>query len=501
MTTSGARPDLTGFRRRLACSARLQAVAEAVVWERRGDARRLLPAAEFAGGLAWHAHGGRFALPLVEEALRQAVLPPDADPGRRAARVEGRTLHVLTRAFPMGGHTRLVRRWIELMDGERHAVALVRQRSALDPGWLVPPGRDVPVVDLWAEGVRRHDQRAAAVAALLRAAARVVLHIHPDDAVSVAAAHQAAGADLRLLNHADHAPWLGAALPLTLLNFRPAGARLAVARRGIPAGSMDVVHLPITPQPLPPRAEARAALGLGAHDVLLLTIASRYKYDPLGGASFEAPLAAALRRPEVKLVAIGPGPRHPVFSRLARSHPGRVRSLRPTPALATYRAAADFYVDSYPLSSATSMLESALLGTPVLAYQPGYEALEVFYSECPGLPRSAYVADTPEGFAALLEGLVDDEPRRRALSAALRQGMRVHLLEAWRPAMEAHLGRRLGGPGWRAEGVTSQDTSLDALLAGVGRNPLWRPGMFQWLALGRRGAAALLAERLRAATP
>jgi hypothetical protein len=487
------------MRRRVATSARLQAVAEAVAWERRGDAERLLVAAEFAGALAWHTHGGRFALPRVEEALRDLALPAAAGPSRRAARVEGRTLHVVTRAYVVGGHTRLASRWIEMMDDDPQAVALVRQRGRFRPEWLVPEGRDVPVVDLWGEGLRRHDQRAAALAELMTSAARVVLHIHPDDAVAVAAAHRAAaaGADIRLLNHADHVPWLGAALPITLLDGRPAGSRLAASRRGIAASRCDVVRLPLTPLRLPPRAEARAALGLGGRDVMLLTIASRFKYGPIEGESLEAPLARVLERPEVKLVAIGTGPRHPLFARLARRFPGRVQSHGIIPSPATYRAAADFYVDSYPFCSPTSMLESALQGTPVLAYQPDHDEREVLYSECPGLPREAYGASDVEGFAALLEGHLADRSRREAYSAALREGMKVHLLETWRPAIEAHLRRRLGGPAWRAEGVPYRETTLDALLAGLGRNPLLQPGLLQWLALDRRGASALLAERLR----
>lgn len=499
-----ATSPLTGMRRRVAASARLQAVAEAVAWEQRGDAARLLPAAEFAGALMWHGHGGRFTLPRVEEALRDLALPPADGAAARAARVAGRTLHVVTRAFVVGGHTKIVRRWVEMMDDDRHAVVLVRQRGPVEPAWLAPPGRDVPIVDLWGEGLRRHADRAAVLAAMMTAAARVVLHIHPDDAVSVAAAHRAAaaGADLRLLNHADHVAWLGAALPITLLDGRPAGRRLAASRRGIPESHSDIVRLPLTPFTLPPRAEARAALGLADRDVLLLTIASRFKYGPIEGESLEAPLALALRRPEVRLVAIGTGQRHPLFARLARRFPGRVQAHGVIANPAAFRAAADVYVDSYPFCSPTSMLESALQGTPVLAYQPDEPGLDVLFSECPGIPREAYAAPTPEGFAALLDGLLDDPARRAEVSQALRAGMKVHLLETWRPAMEAHLRRRLGGPGWRADAVPYRTDTIDALLAGLGRTPRWRPGVLQWLlAMGPRGAAAALAERVRLGEP
>jgi len=486
--------DLQGLKQRLALSRQLQGKAQALAWARRGDARRLLPAAEFAGRLAWHSHGGCFVLPEVELALRDVVLPAaPAAASAAAGQVKGRTLHVVTRAYAVGGHTRLVKRWIELLDDDRHAIALVGQRTAADPRWLVPQRRDVPIVDLWALGLRRHEQRAAMLSELMRQAQRVVLHIHPDDAVSVAAAHRAAGADIRLLNHADHVAWLGAALPVTLLNLRPGGARLAASLRGRLLAHGDVVPLPLSLPTLPSRTQARETLGLGAGDVMLLTVAAGYKFGPVAGRSLYEPLALALQRPEVKLVAIGTGAKHPVFARLAQDFAGRVQSHEAMEDPGLFRAAADVYVDSYPFCSPTSALESALLGTPVLAFQPDFDALDILYSECPGLPRQDYGADDAGGFSARLNRLLDDPVHRQSVSQAHSLGTQVHLQQAWRPAMQAHLQRRLGGPGWQARGVGESRPGLDLVLAGLGQDPLRKPGWLEWLrALGPAGMVARL---------
>jgi len=490
-------PDLAMMRRRLQVSARLQALAQAVVDQRREDPEALLRTAEYAGAFTWECHGGAFVLPVVEGALRGIKLAPRScgtgqEPGTR-----GRTLHVLTEAYPVGGHTRLVRRWIELMEDDAHAVVLVRQRQPLDPDWLVPEGRDVAIIDLLAGGGPSHRARAERLAGLMGEARRIILHIHPDDAVSVAAAHQVPGADLRFLNHADHVAWLGASLPAAFLNLRQAGVRLGAARRGIAPSSCDVVPIPI-PDPLRiDREEARSQLGVGKGEVLLLTVATGYKYLPIEGRSLETSLSRALEHPEVRLMAIGPGPGHPLFGRLAERFPGRVHALGVLPDPSLHRAAADIYLDSYPFCSPTSMLESAALGTPVVSLQPDREELEVLYSECPGLPREAYAADDEEAYQRLLDPLLSTPSLRETRSLEQRKGMSIHFGPAWRDALSAHLARTFDRPVWDGSALRRRDEHLDALLAGLGQDPRYHPKLKRWMSLGIRGPLAVLRERIR----
>ncbi|GLH69229.1 hypothetical protein GETHPA_07620 [Geothrix rubra] len=490
-------PDLAMMRRRLQASARLQAMAQSVLDQRRDDPEALLRTAEYVGAFAWECHGGAFVLPTVEEALRELRLAPCTPGASQAGAIKGRTLHVLTEAYPVGGHTRLVRRWIELMGDDGHAVVLVRQRQPLDPAWLVPEGRHVPIVDLLAEGILPHQARAERLAGLMGEARRVILHIHPDDAVAVAAAHQVAGTDLRFLNHADHVAWLGAALPAVFLNLRQAGIRLGAARRGIPPSSCDVVPIPIPDPPQIDRGEARARLGVGGREVLLLTVATGYKYLPIEGRSLEASLSKALERSEVRVMAVGPGPEHPLFGRLAARFPGRVQALGVLPDPSIHRAAADIYLDSYPFCSPTSMLESAALGTPVVSLQPDREALEVLYSECPGLPREAYAAQDEEAYQRMLGDLLSDPGLRERRSQEQRDGMAIHLGTAWREALAAHLARTFGRPRWDGANLRPQEEHLDALLAGLGHDPRFHPKLKRWMSLGIRGPLAVLAERYR----
>jgi hypothetical protein len=437
-----------------------------------GDGERRLQMLEIIGELAWLYHGGIFALPRLEAILRDDPSFVGSAPTSSAAEcVRGRTLHVLTEGYSVGGHTRLVRRWIELMGNDRHAVVLSRQRLALNPGYLLPPDADVPLLDLEQMGVLRLKDKVAHLMELFRQADRVVLHIHPDDACAVAAAYRVRGLDLCFLNHADHTFWLGAGLPARFLNLRTRGTRLAVTRRGISEAACAVVPLPISPAPPLDRAEARERLGIGADEVLLLTVASGYKFNPVEGRSLLPMLDAVLARPEVRLIGIGISDGHPVFSALVEHHSEKVRVFGAIPSPDLHRAAADIYLDSFPFCSPTSLLESAAIGTPTAAYQPDADELEILYSECPGLPRKFSAAEDPEGYVELLETLVADANLRRDLSESIRVGMAAHLPEAWKHAVAAFQASSFEQHPWQGKHLPVLDGLLDRSLAGLGHDP------------------------------
>ena len=432
------------------------------------DAERSLSLIEKSAQIAWLCHAGTFVLPQAERLLLEhpALEDPVAQSSDWMKAVEGRTLHVLTEAYAIGGHTPLVKRWIELLDDEPHAVVLVRQGQPVEHSWVVPMGRHVPLIDLHRAGLSRR-ARVAHLRNLFHVARRVILHIHPDDACSVAAAYRSPHAEIHFLNHADHVAWLGAGLPVVLLNLRHRGTRLAEARRGIAAAACGVVPVPITRPADMDRREARQSFGIGDQECLVLTIASGYKFNPVGSRSLFEPLDRLLRRWDVKLMAVGVDARHPVFGPLAERHPGQVLCMGTVPSPTRHRAAADIYLDSYPFCSITSMLESAALGTPVVAYQPDPEELEVLYSECPWLPADRHPARDVGHLVELLDALIDDRSLREEFAVRTIGGMEQHSPRAWRAAVQRHLARDFAKTPWRKPDRPFRDGLLDQVLSGL----------------------------------
>ena len=462
------------YLRRLEVAHRIQAELITLLNKRRGRAEQLLNLCEFSGRLAWRTHSGSFATPDVEFLLRDLKLAPCAETRVNPRLVENRTLHVLTETYAVGGHTRLVQRWIELANQDRHAVVLVRQSASLQSGWLIPEGSDTPLINLSALGIVKSTDRVSALLKLFDAARRIVLHIHPDDACSVAAAYQRPGLDIQLLNHADHVAWLGAGLPISHIHLRPGGVTLSVERRGIERSNCKFLPIPISQTCVPDRKLARKQAGIRDSDVVIMTIARPLKYLPLEGRSLHELFHRALARPEVRLVAIGPDARHPVFAPLIARYGDRVQTLGLIRATPTHLALADIYVDSFPFGSATSLLENAAIGTPVVSFQPEYHTLGILYAESACLPRTSYAVETLEAGHALLEQLISEPALRFMKSQKILAGVQAHLPPGFSNTLRSVMEplRTVPFTTWRGE-IPRKTETLDRMIAGLNLNALY----------------------------
>jgi hypothetical protein len=477
---------------RIPRSRKLLSILEECLGRESLNAERSLQLIEMSSRIAWNCHAGIFVLPHAERMIREHPGLSES-PGSDAIdtrELEGRTLHVLTETYPVGGHTRLVKRWIELLDGEPHAVVLVRQQQQFNPDWVLPKGSNMPLINLEQLGMTRR-RKVFWLMEMFRAARRVILHIHPDDACSVAAAYRCPEVDIHYLNHADHVSWLGAGLPAVFLNLRHRATRLAGSRRGIEASNCGMVPIPITQPAYSDRLQARRHFGIGENECLILTIASGYKYTPVGRRSLLEPLDRILARRKVKLMAVGIKPDHQLFARLEQRHPGQVLCLGDIPSPIMHRAAADIYLDSYPFGSITSMLESAAIGTPVVAYQPEAEELEILYSECPWLTRDQYAASNEDQLVDLLNALIDGSSLRHELSLRNLEGMIMHSPEAWKTSIREHQSRHFTKTPWRDQNIPPMEGEVDLVLSGLMQDVRFHVDQPQTLGLDQTGLSQI----------
>ena len=100
-----------------------------------GDADSVISIARAAAEWASSHHPGRLLSPDLEETLRKAgrSVVKNFDPWRGG---NGRVLHVLTNAAEVGGHTRLVDRWIRFDVKREHSMVLTEQVKKKVPNWL-----------------------------------------------------------------------------------------------------------------------------------------------------------------------------------------------------------------------------------------------------------------------------------------------------------------------------------------------------------------------------
>ncbi len=372
---------------------------------------------QLAGQYAWFHPTGVLASWDLETILAKLsrILSPDRR-ARNRERVAAprKILHVLSEVYALGGHSRLVWRWIRADGLRMHSVALTRQMESEVPAPLKfaveATGGRIHFLDRRRGGLLA---RARALRSLAGKFDHVVVHTHPWDVTPpIAFTADEERPPLTLMNKDDHVFWLGAAMADQVAQMRPAGSLLCQERRGIPASRCRMLPLPLEiPQEPVRRQEARQALGIAGDAPVLLSVASPYKYET-AGEHFTAILLPLLHEfPEAILFVLGPDARGP-WQSAADQCGGRLRAVGRRGDAEMFYRAADIYLDSFPLNSLTSALEAGIHGKPIVSYFPYSAEAGVLLSDDDALNGVSFLARDAEQYREALRGLISNPQLR-----------------------------------------------------------------------------------------
>jgi hypothetical protein len=271
-----------------------------------------------------------------------------------------RIVHVVSTVGRVGGHGRLLQEWVARDTLHVHRVVVTQQTDAGNEFF----GADELIQLDAGAGLLA---KAAALQTQLTDAAFIVLHHSSNDLVPLLAlSSNFIKAPVAVLNHADHLPWAGSSVCDYLIEIREGFLPLDKERRQISAGGY--LPIPVTPvQAATNRAQSRELLGIAPDAVVLLTVASAYKFAPIGAYHFFEDIIPVLNQyPQAILYVVGIAAGH----ELAVAHPQIVYAGVRTDT-AVFKQAADVYVESFPFASFTSLLETAINGTAFqLMYHP-----------------------------------------------------------------------------------------------------------------------------------
>lgn len=327
---------------------------EAVIW------------AQVSADFAWHSHGGFFSSSVLERLLTEIAqeLKECVNHDNIKVPVSGtldrkkHILHVMTQAYPIGGHTRVVERWIKNTTPDYiHSLIITNQIAQL-PSWLVGA---VLASGGWFVNLEKPFTNHLRRAIILRNIACewadvVVLHTHPCDTIPVLAFGVNDVPPVILFNHADHVFWLGVSIADVVADIRPSGQALSLNRRGVRRSC--ILPIPLTGSGAKmTRAAARRSLGLSDDTIVMLTIGSSYKYTPYKNCNFVSTLSSIVKQHQnAVLLVVGPSDEGE-WAWAKTETGGRIQAFGPQTALEQFHAACDIYIDPFPLASLTAMLE------------------------------------------------------------------------------------------------------------------------------------------------
>ncbi len=409
--------------------------------EQAGDLRSAVVWAQIAADFAWHRHPGFYVSPFLESLLLRVATSPEITgslclPDLKIPVFDGdhsktRILHVITKAYATGGHTRLIERLINnTTDRYVHSIVGTEQESPLPP-WL---SSAVTSSGGWYKFLPLITTNLLKRARILRQfrynwADIVFLHTHPSDALPTVSFGIDGGPPVLLVNHADHVFGLGSTVADVFADLRLSGQAVSRARRGARISKILPIPL-IEPPNRTPDSLAREKLHIDRDSVILLTIASSYKYTAFGGYDFIATVTEVVaRHKQAILLVVGPKAQGR-WLEASRRVEGRIRVLGRQNDLRIFHDCADIYLDSFPFASLTSMLDVGLRGLPVIGLRnpdaPIYTDLDLTLG-----PSQTHVGSRDE-YLTLLGKMIEDEKFRHDKGRECRERIRgSHLVPGW----------------------------------------------------------------------
>ncbi len=365
---------------------------------------------------------GEFVSPELELLLLQLAknLSIPQKSGLTTNDSKQRWAHVATSIFDIGGHTAFMKRWIENSNPNQiHSVILINQLRDVPEEFVSAvkqKGGNITII--------QNNIGKMAKAQLLRniscnEADIVVLHTHPDDPVPVIAYGVPIDPPVLLFNHSDHTFWFGASIADLVINFRESSIEFNKKHRGIDRNQLLPLPIPI-PSELMSKKQARQLLRLPEDSLIFLTVGRSSKYDPLPGLNFPKTLEGIFTNlPDAIFIAVGPKLSGD-WIKLKESIgiqlmiPGSQVQLEPF-----YRSA-DIYLEGFPISSATALLEAASFGLAIVR-APQNVPLP-YYMDDPCFDNTP----RPKDFHAFIGNSIElamDEEKRRVNAAYLQKSI------------------------------------------------------------------------------
>ncbi len=401
--------------------------------------------AHIAASYAFTRHCGIFSSPQLEQVLLkigQNAIKSESYPNQHPSLRKNpkNVLHVIDGAIGIGGHARMLCRWIEQDATRCHSVVLVEQSRAevhasLEEAVLKSQGKIYTLNQTIGSFVEQGKRLKKIGASMDIVVLHTLNHIQP----IIAFAHKDQSPPVIYVNHADERIWLGVSISDVVANLRESGRHLSLERRGVEVerNALLPTLLNLTPRTLS-RVEAKRQLNLETDSIVILSLARAIKYKKINGVNFaEAHLPLLHKYEQAVLLVVGPGDSEDWSSAIEKV-PGRIQVFGQTEETAVFFQAADIYVDSFPWVSNTSLLEAGSYGLPLVSRYPySCDSCAVIGADMLGFTGNLIQVTTLADYTRILSRLIEDENCRLSLGKTTQEKiLTIHTGEGWQRSLE-----------------------------------------------------------------
>ncbi len=341
----------------------------------------LIERISFLANFAWRNHPGYYSDGRIENILFNygMHLESHCDRVKTEAQTAGlfsgekeySIIHVATKLFEVGGHTRALYQFIKRHEDNRQLVVLTGQNLQNVPRWFTEGIESVPIISL--NSIESLFERAGVLRQLAGMAACVVLYHHPDDPVPVIALSHDTKPPVLLLNHAHSWFWLGASIIDMVLAPSEFHARFTLATRPL----KNVSYFPFTQLDdldtgfgHKDKRGAKQKLGMNPDAICVMTIGTPEKFIPNAGYNFYRTAQKIVERFDtVELFVIGVSENSELRKQYGISSQ-KIHFLGFVDDPTDYYRASDICLDALPQPSLGGTIYAALIGLacPVFKY-------------------------------------------------------------------------------------------------------------------------------------
>ncbi|MFA5179806.1 MAG: hypothetical protein WC405_00675 [Syntrophales bacterium] len=285
-------------------------------------------------------------------------------------------LIIATEIYDTGGHTRVIDSFFKRDMDHAYILVLTNQSQEI-PQWFIKgdDGYHRKIIQL-----NRNEgfiEKAATIRNIASYFDRVFLFTHPDDVIPVLAFSVANLPPILIDNHAHFWFWLGSSIGDIIFSHIDYMDKIAVERRfaklsfHLPIPINNPTNIDFKKEGIDKR-EAKQKIGVPADSYCLLSMGSEDKFYPTDTYNFFLTInRIAENFSDVYIVIVGINKLENYYRQfISPQTKGRIIFVKPVTDPMPYYRAADIFLESFPLSSLGSLVESVVYGNacPLFAY-------------------------------------------------------------------------------------------------------------------------------------